>query len=106
MILQTQLKYNNLLEEFSPKFLILKDLTPKMRLDIASIAYTAQTLSTWGAITKLSKQYNVSRDFIYKLINTLKKNILTNICSIQSYYTVEQKRCSGYDVALQDDRQM
>jgi hypothetical protein len=106
MILQTQLKYNNLLEEFSPKFLILKELTPKMRLDIASIAYTAQTLNTWGAITKLSKQYNVSRDFIYKLINTLKKNILTNICSIQSYYIVEQKRCSGYDVALQDDRQM
>ena len=72
MILQTQLKYTHILEQFSPKFFILKDLTSKMRLEIASIAYTAQTLNTWGAITKLSKQYNVSRDFIYKLIKVLK----------------------------------
>lgn len=72
MIPQTQLNYNNILEEFSPKFLILKDLTPKMRLEIASIAYTAQTFNTWGAITKLSKQYNVSRNFIYELLKVLK----------------------------------
>ena len=72
MIPQTQVIHNNILEKFSPKFLILKELTPKMRLEIASIALTAQTLNTWGVISKLSKQYNVSRDFIYKLINTLK----------------------------------
>ena len=56
MILQPQLNYTNILEQFSPKFLILKELTSKMRLEIASIAYTAQTLNMWGAITKLSKQ--------------------------------------------------
>ncbi len=60
MIPQTQLNYTNMLEQFSPKFLILKELTPQMRLEIASIAYTAQTLNTWGAITKLSKQYKAS----------------------------------------------
>jgi hypothetical protein len=72
MIPQTQLNYTNMLEQFSPKFLILKDLTPKMRLEIASIAHTAQTLNMWGAITKLSKQYNVSRNFIYELLKVLK----------------------------------
>ena len=72
MILQPQLNYTKRLEQFSPKFLILKDLTPKMRLEIASIAYTAQTLNTWGAITQLSKQYQVSRNFIYELIKVIK----------------------------------
>ena len=72
MISQTQLNYNNILEQFSPKFLILKALTPKMRLEIASIAHTAQILNTWGAITKLAKQYNVSRNFIYELLKALK----------------------------------
>ncbi len=72
MIPQTQLNYNNILEQFSPKFLILKDLTPKMRLEIASIALTAQTLNMWGAITKLAKQYSVSRNFIYELLKVLK----------------------------------
>ena len=60
MIPQTQLTYNNILESFSPKFLILKELTPKMRLEIAAIALTAQTLNAWGAISKLAKQYDIS----------------------------------------------
>lgn len=72
MILQSHLKYTDILEQFAPKFLILKDLTPKMRLEIASIAHTAQILNTWGAITKLSRQYNVSRNFIYELLKILK----------------------------------
>ncbi|NEW61172.1 hypothetical protein GSY74_07745 [Sulfurovum sp. bin170] len=43
-----------------------------MRLEIASIAHTAQTLNMWGAITNLSKDYSVSRNFIYELLKVLK----------------------------------
>lgn len=44
-----------------------------MRMDIAFRGYMAQALKQWGEITALSHAYNVSRQFIYELIDILKK---------------------------------
>jgi hypothetical protein len=50
------------------KFLRRSDLTPRTRL---IIAFTALVSNQWGIITRLSRQYAVSRMFIYLLIRDL-----------------------------------
>ncbi len=50
------------------KFVRRKDLSPALRLYIASIALN---FSGYGTITNLSQRYNISRSFIYHLRNQL-----------------------------------
>jgi len=50
------------------RFLRRSDLTPRLRL---IIAFTALISNQWGIITRLSRQYAVSRMFIYLLIRDL-----------------------------------
>ena len=66
----TKKNLNSLLE-ITPKFRRLKDLTDEMRSQIAIKAYLAQINKSYGAITALSKEHEISRQFIYNLIYTL-----------------------------------
>jgi hypothetical protein len=50
------------------KFLRRGDLTPHLRL---MIAFTALMSGTWGTITRLSRQYAISRMFVYMLRSDL-----------------------------------
>lgn len=62
------------LPELAPigkKFIRRKDLTAKIRANIAIRAYMAQQNSKWGEITSLSKEFNVSRPFIYDALSSL-----------------------------------
>jgi hypothetical protein len=68
MILKKNL---NSLLEITPKFRRLKDLTDEMRSTIAIKAYLAKINKSYGAITALSKEHEISRQFIYNLIYTL-----------------------------------
>jgi len=53
------------------KFLRRHDLTPSIRLYIAFMALTAKATGTWRKITELSRQFMISRMFVYMLANTL-----------------------------------
>ena len=53
------------------KFVRRHDLTPSIRLYIAFMALTARAAGTWGQITELSRQFMISRMFVYMLANTL-----------------------------------
>ena len=55
------------------KFLRRRELSPMLRL---FIAFTALTSTTWGSITRLSRQYAVSRMFIYLLMRDLEEATL------------------------------
>ncbi|HHB94342.1 MAG TPA: hypothetical protein ENK88_04270 [Campylobacterales bacterium] len=61
----------DLLLESKPNFRRSKDLTDDMRSTIAHKAYLVQINKTYGAITALTKEYEVSRQFIYNLLYTL-----------------------------------
>lgn len=56
------------------------DLTPLFRLHIAYTASMASVLNGWGTITELSRQFLISRTFVYMLASQLKmsSNILFN----------------------------
>lgn len=55
-----------------PKFIRRSDLTVGIRTYLAVRALLAITLGQWGVITALSREYSVSRTFIYMLCSTLK----------------------------------
>lgn len=55
------------------KFIRRSDLTPSIRLFIAFTALTAKTIGKWGQITELSRQFMISRMFVYMLANTLQE---------------------------------
>lgn len=57
------------------------DLSSDLRLQIA---YKVLILHYWGIVTEMSKQYDVSRKFIYTLVNQLKQ-------AQSFYYDVKQK---------------
>jgi hypothetical protein len=57
-----------------PKFTRRSDLTPSTRLYIAFTALMAQEHAIWGEITSLSRQFLISRMFIYTLANTLEQS--------------------------------
>jgi len=59
------------------KFVRRHDLTASIRLYIAFMALTARVTGTWGKITELSRQYMISRMFVYILANTLHETSLT-----------------------------
>ena len=52
-------------------FIRRSDLTPQIRLYIAFTALMARINSTWGEITKLSRQFLISRTFVYILSSIL-----------------------------------
>ncbi|MCP4263520.1 MAG: hypothetical protein GY774_39340, partial [Planctomycetes bacterium] len=58
------------------KFVRRHDLTPSIRLYIAFMALTARVTGTWGKITELSRQFMISRMFVYMLANTLHETSL------------------------------
>jgi hypothetical protein len=74
MIAQIQTQINEFVSPSSipPKFILRHDLTLEIRSIIASQAYIAQVQNVWGVITELSRQYKVSRTFIYNLLDTFK----------------------------------
>ena len=49
------------------------DLTPLIRMHIACTALMAQTFGEWGTITALSRQFMISRTFVYMLAAALKE---------------------------------
>ena len=61
----------DLLLESTPNFRRREDLTDDMRSTIAHKAYLAQITRSYGVITALTKEYKVSRQFIYNLLYTL-----------------------------------
>ena len=58
------------------RFIRRADLTPLIRLYIAFAALTAQRGAVWGKITELSRQYMISRMFVYMLAATLEQHSL------------------------------
>ena len=67
------------------KFMRRLDLTPQIRLFIALTALTAKLNSSWGKITQLSKQFLISRTFVYILSSTLEESTASlfenNLCA-------------------------
>ncbi len=55
----------------SNKFIRRHDLTPSIRSYIAATAFIAQKNGTWGKLTELSRQFMISRMFVYLLIARL-----------------------------------
>lgn len=55
------------------KFMRRSDLTPLIRMHIACTALMAQTFGAWGTITELSRQFMISREFVYMLATALKE---------------------------------
>ena len=49
-----------------------EELTPDIRFSIAIQAYSAQVTQKYGVITALAKEYDVCRQFVYNLLNTIK----------------------------------
>ena len=58
------------------RFIRRADLTPMIRLYIAFTALMAQRGAVWGKITELSRQYMISRMFVYMLAATLEQHSL------------------------------
>ena len=61
-------KDNNKISDMIPhgnKFVRRHDLTPSIRLYIAFTALTARAAGAWGKITALSRQFMMSRMFVY-----------------------------------------
>ncbi|MGA1871913.1 MAG: hypothetical protein ACMUJM_25620 [bacterium] len=56
------------------KFIRRLDLTPQIRLFIALTALMAKINSSWGEITQLSKQFFISRTFVYMLSSRLEES--------------------------------
>jgi len=55
------------------KFIRRTELTPSVRLFIAFTALTAKMTGQWGKITEISRQFMISRMFVYILANTLQE---------------------------------
>jgi hypothetical protein len=49
------------------------DLTPTIRLKIATDALHSKMNAVWGTITDLASKYRVSRPFVYSLADKLKE---------------------------------
>jgi hypothetical protein len=72
MIAQIQITQPVFPLSIPPKFILRQDLTLEIRSVIVFQAYMAQVQNTWGVITELAREYNVSRTFIYSLLDTFK----------------------------------
>ena len=69
--IQNQLSY---LTQIGNKFLRRIDLAYEKRLEIAINAYMAINYNQWGRITELSREFNISRTFVYTLASKLNKS--------------------------------
>jgi hypothetical protein len=90
---------NNITEKMipnNPKFLRRSDLTAETRLYIGCSALIAQINGTWGKLTELSREFTVSRTFVYMLITLLEENgliIFGDNCSTSS---IDEKKLAFY----------
>ena len=57
----------------SIKFVRRNDLNTTIRFSIAIEALYAQLNNTWGAVTRIANEKNISRTFLYSLISSLKE---------------------------------
>jgi hypothetical protein len=74
------------------KFLRRSDLTAITRLNIAFQALMAMESNLWGTITALSRQFQISRMFVYMLASTLKQTTPIIFGNIHSQCMVIEKR--------------
>lgn len=73
-----------------PKFIRRDDLTPSLRMQIASTAVVAHTLGVWGVITNLSQRFKISRTFVYMLAYTLLQSTEKLFCASTIQPTVNE----------------
>ena len=64
------------IESIDNRFIRRTDLTPSIRSHIALTALAARSLGIWGVITTLSRQYMISRVFVYMLASKLETTSL------------------------------
>jgi len=81
----------DLLLEVTPKSRRRPDLTDEIRSTIAHCAYMAQQNKSYGAITALTEQYDISRQFVYNLLYTLQIALILSF-SISEESVVTSKR--------------
>ena len=96
-------KENNKISDMIPrgnKFVRRHDLTPSIRLYIAFMALTARAAGTWGKITELSRQFMMSRMFVYMLANALHETSLTVFGDNASKPTVAEELPYHYMLSL------
>jgi hypothetical protein len=84
---------------YGNKFIRRVDLTPLTRLHIAFTALKAIEFGVWGKITDLSRQFVISRMFIYMLAATLKQTTPIIFGNNHSKNIVTEKRIA-YDYML------
>jgi hypothetical protein len=80
----------------SNQFFRRPDLTPSIRLYIAAAALMAQVNGTWGKLTELSRQFMISRTFVYTLIATLEESSFRIFADNHSQPTVDEKKLAFY----------
>jgi hypothetical protein len=80
----------------SDKFLRRPDLTPSIRFYIAAAAFTAQVNGTWGKLTELSRQFMISRMFVYVLIARLEEASLTVFGDNPSSFCEDEDKLALY----------
>jgi len=88
----------DLLLKSTPNFRRREDLTDDMRSTIAHKAYLAQINRSYGVITALTKEYKVSRQFIYNLLYTLQIALILSFSVSQE--TIAKNRRKSIEVIL------
>ena len=77
-------------------FIRRTDLTSQIRLYIACTALMAQANSTWGKLTELSRQFMISRTFVYMLIATLEESSWVIFGDNHATSAVDEKKLAFY----------
>jgi hypothetical protein len=77
------------IEPTGSSFIRRTDLTPAVRLHIATTALVARNLGIWGVITDLSRQYLISRMFVYMLASQLEQTSRIHLDGRPSAPTIE-----------------
>jgi len=88
------------LSKNTEKFLRRTDLTPFIRLYIAFTALMSKTAGIWGTITALSKQFMISRTFVYMLAETLEKTSPIIFGNTSSPTVIEKRLPYSYILSL------
>lgn len=81
----------DLLLDVSPKYRRRSDLTDEIRSTIAHTAYMAQENKSYGVITALTHEYDISRQFVYNLLYTLQIALILSF-SISEESAAQRKR--------------
>lgn len=94
MIFQNQTDVQLLGEQFDQRLFTRRtELSSAIRLEIAVDAISARMNRTWGTVTDLAEQYNISRTFVYSLAEKLKKAghfLFSEISSAVSHSSVRE----------------